>query len=129
MAAFRDIGRKARRDLHEHMRVPALFAEEGGSAFELIHVRLHTKFDPMKAFAGGQAGLATIQDMQPTIIFDREELASKGLELKRGAILTVAVGEGYKVDNTLAPDDITIAAVVARLSQREMQGLPIPEDA
>ncbi len=127
MTSFREFGRKARRDLHDHMRVLVLFFESAGATPEKIHVRLHTKFDPMKAFAGGQTGLATMQDMQPTIIFDREELAEKGLELKRGALLTVAAGEGYKIDNTLAPDDFTVAAVAVRLSQREMQGLPVPE--
>lgn len=129
MVSIRDIGRKARRDLHMAMRVPALFIESTGATPKLIHVRLHTKFKPTEAFAGAQAGMAVMQDMQPKIIFERDELAAQGLELKRNAIVTIEPGEGYRLDNNLAPDDITIASVVTRLSAREMQDMPVPGDS
>lgn len=129
MASIREIGRKARRDLHRAMRVPALFIQSTGAEPVLVHVRLHTKFDPLKVSSGGPSGLAVMQDIQPKIIFERAELAGLSLSLRRNAIVTVEPDEGYRVDNTLVPDDIMVAAVVTPLSAAEMSGLPVPGGA
>lgn len=129
MSSIREIGRKARRDLHREMSVAGLFIASTGAAPVDVTCRVHTKFKPTEAFGGGPNGMATMQDMQPKLIFMRDEFAEKGLKLARNAVVTIQVGEGYRVDNVEAPDDITVAAIVVRLSEREMQGLPVPGDS
>ena len=126
MDSIRDIRNKARGDLHQRMRIPAFYIYPADAEPELIHVRVHTKFDPMEAFAGGPSGLATMQDMQPKIIFERAELALTGLELKRTGYITIEAGEGYSLDNAMPPDGITVAWNASRLSASELVGLPIP---
>ncbi len=123
MSSFRDIKRKARRDLHERMRVAALYIESPDAEPRPVTVRIHTKFDTLGDQKGTNFNSAEREDVIPRILFWREEVPSP----KRLAIVSVASGEAYSVDAVLPPDDLTISAHVVQLHASEMVGLPLPE--
>lgn len=129
MTLLRDIKRQARRDLHEHMLVPALYlvpAAAPGTYEEPVNVtvRLHIKFDALGDMKGTNFHYAERQEVTPKIIFMRDQIDKPA----RHAVISVELGEAYRVDNILPPDDITVAAEVLRLSAAEAAGLPLPDE-
>lgn len=127
MNRLRDIKRKARRDLHREMGVSALYIAAPGDAGVPISVRVHTKFDAL-GLKDAENGLAVRRESKPKLIFMRDELAEKGITLKRLAVVSVEPGEAYRLDNADAPDDITITFFVTVLTANEAAGLPVPEE-
>lgn len=126
MNSLRDIKRKARRDLHREMSVPALYIAVPGDAGVPITVRVHTKFDAL-GMQGAESGLAVRRESKPKLLFMRDELADAGIVLKRNAVVSVEPGEAYRLDNADAPDDITVTFFVTVLTSNDADGLPVPE--
>lgn len=106
------------------MLVPALYLLGDGPwpNPQLIHVRLHVKFDSVGDLQGTNFHYATRQEVTPKIVFDLDEIDPLG-----GAIISIETGEAYRVDNVQPPDDRFAVAEVIRLSARQAQGLPVPE--
>lgn len=148
MASFREIKRRARRDLHEKMRVPAYYLLEtdppenphpdpedpeydpewspGLGPFytepALVHVRIRLKQVEQGDMVGTNFHFAERHEGVTRILFMREEVTPV-----RGAVVSVETGEAYRVDNVLDPDDISITAEVTALPAAETTGLPVPE--
>lgn len=128
---IRSIRRKARRDLHNALRVPAVYVTKTGAPV-LVHVRDHTKFR-VNAIEGavrsGNGQMVDRQEMAPSIIFMRDEIAALGITLLRGGIISIERNEAYRLDNSEAPDDITVKWFVTAISTvSELNALPLPED-
>lgn len=128
---IRSIRRKARRDLHSALRVPAVYVPKLGAPV-LVHVRDHTKFR-VNAIEGavrsGNGQMVDRQEMAPSIIFMRDELAQLGVTLIRGGIISIERDEAYRLENAEAPDDITVKWFVTSINNvAELNGLPLPED-
>ena len=131
MANIRDIRRKARRQLHQAMRVPALLLAPGVAPMRL-HVRDHTKFR-VNAIEGavrsGNGQMVDRQEMAPSIIFMRDEVTEIGVTLVRGMVISIEPGEAYRLNNAEAPDDITVKWFVTAITNKaELDLLPVPED-
>lgn len=126
--AWRDIKRKMRRDVHTTMGVPAYFLAGRMATPISITIRgPHTKRDvPEGALPGRNMGYAEIQDIQPRLIFDRAELAAKSITLVTNALISIEVGEGYRIANVLPVDDQWVAAEVVLLNDQDANGLPVP---
>lgn len=129
---FREIKRKARRDLHRVMRVPALYIATTGATPVPVHVRVHTKFEDVGEISERDVGNASRHEKTPTILFMIDELESHNVEwwkLPRNAVVSVEPGEAYKIDNTFPADDITVSAQVTVMPPRDSKDLPVPGDA
>ncbi|MBI1620015.1 hypothetical protein [Aquamicrobium zhengzhouense] len=129
--SIRDIRRTARRQLHDAFKVAVLYIPRVGSP-ALLHARDHTKFR-VNAIEGavrsGNGQMVGRQEMEPSIIFMRDELAANGVTLIRGGVISIERGEAYTLDNAEAPDDITVKWFVTAISnERELAELPVPED-
>lgn len=125
--AFRDTKRQARRDLHQALKVPALYFrdDENGTLLDaptLVHVRVHTKWEKAGDMAGTNLSYAEVQEINPRIVFMVDEVAAP----VRNAIVSIAAGEAYRIDNVLPPDDITITAEATRMPVAQTIGLPVP---
>ena len=123
--SFRDIKRNARRDLHDHLQIPAIYIPTAEHAGIEITCRLHTKFD-LLALDAGPTGLASRREMKPKIIFMRDEMLTKGITLKRLGVVSIEPGEAFLLENADAPDDITVSFFVTQLSATDAAGLPVP---
>jgi hypothetical protein len=125
MEPLRDIKRRARRDLHEVMQIRAVYLVPlagGGYADPVeVTVRLQTKWTALGDMKGTNFHYAERQELAPRIIFLCEEVSPK-----RGAVVSIEAGEAYRVDNVLAPDDLTVTCEVVKLAATEVDGLPVP---
>lgn len=122
--------RKARRDLHNALRVPAVYIPLMGSPV-LVHVRDHTKFrvNSIEGVRSGNGAMVDRQESAPSIIFMRDELADLGLTLIKGGIVSIETDEAYRLDNAEAPDDITIKWFVTAITDKaKLATLPLPGD-
>lgn len=127
MASIRDIKRKARRDLHQHMQIPALYIAPGAEPV-LLHVRVHTKWDATTMDSGsGNGTLVSRQSIMPKILFMLDEVAAQGARLTRKGIVSVEAGEAYRLDNDEPEDDISVSYIVTALRKSETEGLPVPD--
>lgn len=128
---IRAIRRKARRDLHNAFRVPAVYIPRAGSGPVLLHVRDHTKFR-MNVIEGARFGGGQMVDRQesaPSIIFMRDELTELGVTLLKGGVISIERNEAYRLDNAEAPDDITVKWFVTQITTAsELLTFPVPED-
>lgn len=124
MASFRDIKRRARRDVQLHLRVPALYLASIDAVPVQCFVRVHTKFQALGDMKGTNFNYAEREDITPRIIIWREEIPQP----VRNAIISVEAGEAYHIDNTQPPDDLTITAMVTQLDNEDpkLADLPIP---
>lgn len=116
MASFRNVKRRARRRLHQELADTVLFVPGLGEAPVPITVRLHLGFTELGEVR--RAGFAEQQEYEPQAVF-----LLPGVHPRRGGcIITEDMGV-WRVDNTLPPDDITVTAEVARLSEEQVRGL------
>lgn len=126
MRRFRDHMRIGNRKLHEHMSFRALCFMppfvDGTTEVTEIDVRKHDKFVQLGDLKGTNFNYAEIEDNSPRLVFERSQI-----EPVRNHIVSVAVGEAYRVDTVLPPDDEFVTARVARLHPSEAAGLPVPE--
>lgn len=121
MASIREIKAKARRDLHQAMRVPALYILPGGVTPIPVSVRVHTQFTEIGTLSFSQ--FAERQETIPKIVFMRDEVDRP----TRNAIVSIDEGEAYRIDNVLPPDGISVTVEVVRLSEADTVDLPVPE--
>lgn len=119
MANWREQKHVARKIVHETMGIDGRYFSDRGAAWTPVLVRLQTKWgligDPH-----GQ-GWAEQQAVKPRLVFMRADQ-----EPQNGAVIWLAEGEAYRVDNVLPPDDITRTAEVVRLTVRQYaeEGFP-----
>lgn len=129
--SIRDIRRAARRRLHDALKVAVLYIPRVGSPV-LLHARDHTKFR-VNAIEGavrsGNGQMVGRREMEPSIIFMRDELSANGVTLTRGGVISIERGEAYTLDNADPPDDITVKWFVTAINNKaELDALPVPED-
>lgn len=122
MKSFRDIKRRARGDVHRHMRVPALYIESVGAKPRRVMVRPHTQFSALGDMKGTSFSYAERIEFTPTCIFWRDELP----EPRRNAIITVQEGEAYYLDTVLPPDGQTIKVNLVPILGAELEALNLP---
>lgn len=123
MNRFREIKRQARRDLHREMQVPVIYIASPGATPVPMTARVHTKFEALGNQKGTNFHSAEMVERQPHIIFMRSDLPNPA----RNAIVSVEVGEAYRIANVNPPDDISISADVVVLLGTDTVGLPVPE--
>lgn len=120
----REVLRKGRRDLHDYLKVPALYiAFEGAEPLPLT-VRDFTRVADVGDIGPASKGFAERVEITPRIIFLRDQLE----DARNGAIFSISAGEAYRVERTDPPDGISRIAYVTPLSAAEASGLPVPED-
>ena len=122
MNPFREMKRQARRQLHEHLSDPVLYLAGPAAVPVGCTVRLHLKFDEVGELLRG--GFSERQELSPRIIF----LGAQIEPARNAHIITKDMG-AYRIDNTLPPDDITIAAEVVKLSRSQIISLGWNPDA
>lgn len=124
---WRDTKREARKALHDVMQIAGLYLTyaplDSNSPEPLpVTVRVHTSFKALGDQAGTSFAFAEREEAIPRLIFLRSQVSPI-----RGAVVSIADGEAYRVMNVLPPDDITITTEATRLSPAETLGLPLPE--
>lgn len=112
MTGWRDQKRGMRRDVHQAMRVPAVYLTHAAAAPQRVDVRLHTQFNVAK-ITGAGPGFADVQDTTPRIVFSRAEV-TKPLHK---AFVVVSADEIYTIGSVRPPEDDFITAEVAPLSE------------
>lgn len=123
MASFRDIKRKARRDLHSVMRVPALYIATPTDDPVPVFVRVHQSFNALGDVKGTNLSYAERQEITPRIVLMRDEVDAP----VRDAVISVEAGEAYRIDHVLPADDISVTVEVIKMKTSETTGLPLPE--
>lgn len=147
MTSFREHKRRARQALHERMQVAAVYipvlplptvstggwgldwglswgavtVEIDSSSVENVSVRIWTQSKPLGDLQGGGADR---EEEVPRILFMVDELTPV-----RNSLVSVALGEAYRIDRLQPKDDISVVAFVTRLKEADTVGLPIPETA
>ncbi|HYD04655.1 MAG TPA: hypothetical protein VEC60_02975 [Reyranella sp.] len=124
--SIRDIKRQIRRDLHDRMKIPALYllpTDPGPWADPVpCGVRLHLQFQAVGALKGQDIAFAQREAETPKAVFQRSEVN----EPARNAVISVAVGEAYRIDRALPADDEFVTVHIVPLSAAEAAGLPVP---
>lgn len=126
---FRELKRKARRDLHAHMEVPALYLLTPASIPLPCTVRIWTKWGALGQLAGRDAGWAELMEAEPKIIFMVDQVPNP----RKNALVSIERGEAYRIDHADPADDITVVTKVVRLNPKVdteksiLDALPVPE--
>lgn len=127
MTSIRDIKRAARRNLHHHMRVAAMYVPSTGAAPKLLHVRLHTKWGATTIDSPTNSGtMVDRQSIFPKILFMLDEVEAQGVRLRKKGIISVETGEAYELDHSEPADDISQSWIVVQLDADDTTGLPVP---
>jgi len=124
MSDWREQKRKARRDVHDTMALDAQYYPQAGATPVPVRVRLHYRFD---AFGDDRSmGWAEQQVVKPRLVFMLDELTPE-VTLEHGAIVYIAPGEAYEIDNAQPADDITVTVEATRMPRRQLEnaGLPV----
>lgn len=121
---FREIKNTARRHLHDHMKVPAVYYRTPTATPVLIHVRPHSKREKVGDQSGTSLSYAEVQEVVPSVIFDRAEIDKP----VRNALVVISREEGYYVDNVLQPDGVTVTAEVAYATEKDLTGKVLPSE-
>lgn len=125
LTPLRKIKRFARRDVHLHMLIPAVFlATRSTSPGALANVRLHNKFDRTGDVKGSRTYPAEIENIAPRIIF----YLPYGVTPRSGAIVSFQTGEAYQIDHILPADDQLQTAYVTQLLPDRAANLPVPSE-
>jgi hypothetical protein len=132
---WRDTKNVARRQVHDTMRVAALYCvanpayvdetntpDECRYFTESVSVRVHTDYKPLGDLKGTSFHYSEKQEVAPRIIFWRDELDTP----VRGAIVSISDEEMYNIDNTLPVDGPTVTCEATRVLKRQMEGVPFP---
>lgn len=115
---FREIKRRLlRQPLHDRLAEPAWYLPTPTAEPVACTVRLHLRFDEIGQLASLQSGFADRQELTPRIVFLNSQVAPT----KNGFVVTKDMGV-YRVDNDLAPDDITTTAEVSTVSESRAAG-------
>jgi hypothetical protein len=121
--SLRQIKDKARRDLHQAMRVPASYYSDPATYAGTIHVRVHTKWVAHGDLKGTNLNYAESEDAAPRIVFDRDDVANP----PRNGFVVISATEGYRIGQTEPPDGFTITAECARMTATELAGKVLPD--
>lgn len=120
--SFREILQKGRRDLHDQLKVPALYIAFDGAVPLQLNVRVSSRIADTGDMGSRTKGYAAVSEITPRIIFFLEDLA----DARNGATFSIEEGEAYRVERTEPPNGITRTAQVTQLSAAEAAGLPLP---
>ena len=123
MSRWRDIKRRMRRDVHDTMRVPALYLATRQAVPVPCMVRLHTKFSAVGDLPGGGSQYAERMETTPRVILDRNDVEMPD----RNGIISVAPGEAYRILSTQPADGEFVTVNVAALPAADAASLPVPE--
>lgn len=115
MSNHREMKRMARRQLHDRLSELALYLTAPNADPQTVTVRLHLNFNPVGELLRG--GFSEREEATPSVIFmaDQVQPANKGI------LITKDLG-AWRVDHDFPPDDITIKAEVARLTDSQVVG-------
>lgn len=119
---LREIKSKARRDLHNAMKVPASYYSDPATYVGSIHVRVHTKWVKQGDLKGTNLNYAETEDVAPRIVFDRAEVSNP----PRNGFVVISAEEGYRIGQTEPADNMTITAECARMTAAELSGKVLP---
>lgn len=132
---WRDTKRQARQQVHDTMRVAALYCLKNPAFVdetttpnvceylsESVNVRVHTDWKPLGDLKGTSFHYSEKQETAPRVIFWRDEFDAP----IRGAIVSVSEEEMYNIDNVLPSDGPTVTCEVTRVVKRQMAGVPYP---
>lgn len=126
MGAYREEMREARGLLHEYMSVPAVYFKSPYDPDKTVvketTVRVHEKFLALGDLKGTNFNYAEMESIAPRLILLREDIPNP----QRGYIISIEPGEAYQLDHIQEPDDLTITALVIKLSPKEAAGFPLP---
>lgn len=131
MSSFREHKRRARRQLHRKMEVPALYLLTPATLPEdaiPVTIRLHTKWDALGDQKGTSLNSAEMESLIPKAILMLDQLPFGVSGITRQAILSVEIGEAYRIDHAEEPDDISVTVHIVRLSAEKAQDLPVPDN-
>ncbi len=106
------------------MKVPAVYYETAVADPVIIYVRPHSKRTKSGDQAGTSLSYAEVQEVAPTVIFDRLEVSKP----PRNALVVISAEEGYHVDNTMPPDGEFVTAEVVYATDDQLIGKAVPED-
>lgn len=122
MLSHRAMKDQARRDLHSHAQVPALYVSPApGVEPRLISVRLHHKPEMIGGLTGDKAW-ANKSEIKVTVVVLREQLTNP----PNGGIFSFAQGEAYRINKTDKPDGITVTCHVTKIADADTADLPYP---
>jgi hypothetical protein len=126
--SVRDIKRASRRRLHAHMKLAAIYIPPPHAAGlpVSIYVRVHSKSQALEMAGADDRATARIFST-PSLVFMRSELTEADVILKARGIVSVGSGEAYRLVLAEPPDDITVKWTVEQLTEKESDGLPVPD--
>jgi len=132
---FQQLRERSRTALHTAMSRAALYLTENPAYVsptdtpdepvylqQACTVRLSYGFQPMGDMKGTNFHFAQHEEVSPKVILWRAEIAAP----VRGAIISLAAGEAYRIDHTDPFDGLTITAECLRLTPGEAADLPLP---
>lgn len=127
MSRFREQKRQMRRQVQDHLSLPALLLQNKDDDTGLpVNIRLHTKFGALGDLAGARnMNPAEFETLQPKAIFWRSELIED--PPKRGRIISVEPGEAYHCDHAEEPDDLTVTVTITKIDPNLTTDFPVPE--
>lgn len=122
--SLRAIKERARRDLHNAMRVPAFYYPGGVTSADPVpcHVRVHTKFGAqMGDLKGTNFNFAETEANVPALVFWVAEI-----DPDNNAVVMISAEEGYRINHVLPRDLWTRKAEVSELdaTDRALYGAP-----
>lgn len=121
MSGWRETKRQMRRDVHDHMLVPAIYVARLGGTPMSVTVRPHTQFATTEV--SSDEGFAGLLDVTPRIRFDRREIDVP----TQNAYVALGPDEIYSVDASRPPDDTFIYANVVQLDVAACRALPFAD--
>lgn len=126
--SIRDIKARARRDLHNGMKVAASFYETSAATPRLISVRVHTKFNQQEGdLKGTNLNFAEKEAEKLKLLFFREEVSLP----PRNGLVIISLTEGYRLGQADPPDGLSIKVHVTVMKPEEIAAMPnlvLPED-
>lgn len=119
---FREIKAKARGDLHDKMRVPALYYAPNSPVGVPCFVRVHTKLNKQQGdLAGTNFSYAEQEQHVPAVLFWRSEIDPNN----RGVVI-ISADEGYRINHVRQPDGLTITAEVVDMTAVDRAAFAVP---
>lgn len=118
MDALREIKARARADLHEAMRVGALYYGANSEDPVPCFVRVHSKFAALGDVKGTSFSYAETREEVPQLIFWHSEV-----DPEPQGVVSIGPDEAYRVGTSDPPYGDTTTAYVTRLTLAEITRL------
>jgi hypothetical protein len=117
LPSHRELKLQARRDLHRGLQVPAyLYVAGRTNRIKVVNVRPQTEWGQIGDVAGTSLIYAERQDTKKSrVVFLVEEHTPRN-----GDVVMISPEEGWKVDNVEPVYNVTQAAQVVRLAEKEL---------